>query len=52
LSTSAAESRRYMVARVESDFAADIMGLQVLEQGVDARVVIVTGRSIRSPRRS
>ena len=32
-----------MVARVESDFAADIMGLQVLAQGVDARVVIVTG---------
>jgi anti-sigma B factor antagonist len=32
-----------MVARVESDFPADIMGLQVLEHGVDARVVTVTG---------
>jgi anti-sigma B factor antagonist len=32
-----------MVARVESDFPADIIGLQVLEHGVDARVVTVTG---------
>ncbi len=32
-----------MEARVDNDFAADIMGLQVLEHGVDARVVTVTG---------
>jgi len=32
-----------MVARVESDFPADIIGLQVVEHGVDARVVTVTG---------
>ncbi|MDQ2789955.1 MAG: anti-sigma factor antagonist [Pseudonocardiales bacterium] len=32
-----------MAARVESDFPADIMGLQVVEHGVDARVVTVTG---------
>jgi anti-sigma B factor antagonist len=32
-----------MVARVGSDFPADIMGLRVVEHGVDARVVTVTG---------
>jgi anti-sigma B factor antagonist len=32
-----------MVERVDSDFAADILGLQVVEHGVDARVVTVTG---------
>jgi len=32
-----------MAARVESDFPADIIGLQVVEHGVDARVVTVTG---------
>jgi len=32
-----------MVASVDSDFAANIMGLQVVEHGVDARVVTVTG---------
>jgi anti-sigma B factor antagonist len=32
-----------MEARVDSDFGADIIGLQVVEHGVDARVVTVTG---------
>jgi anti-sigma B factor antagonist len=32
-----------MVARVDSDFPADIIGLQVVEHGPDARVVTVTG---------
>lgn len=32
-----------MAARVESEFPADIIGLQVVEHGVDARVVTVTG---------
>jgi anti-sigma B factor antagonist len=32
-----------MAVRVDSDFPADIMGLQVVKHGVDARVVTVTG---------
>lgn len=32
-----------MVNRVNSDFPADIMGLQVAEHGADARVVTVEG---------
>jgi anti-sigma B factor antagonist len=32
-----------MVTRVDSDFPADIIGLQVAEHGPDARVVTVTG---------
>ena len=32
-----------MVARVDNDFPADIIGLQVAEHGPDARVVTVTG---------
>ena len=32
-----------MEATVGSDFPADIIGLQVIEHGVDARVVTVTG---------
>lgn len=32
-----------MAVRVDSEFPADIMGLQVVEHGVDARVVTVTG---------
>ncbi len=33
----------YMVRRVDNDFPADIIGLQVAEHGADARVVTVTG---------
>lgn len=32
-----------MVSNVDSDFPADIIGLQVAEHGPDARVVTVTG---------
>jgi anti-sigma B factor antagonist len=32
-----------MAVRVDSDFPADLIGLQVVEHGVDARVVTVTG---------
>jgi anti-sigma B factor antagonist len=32
-----------MVTRVDNDFPADIIGLQVAEHGPDARVVTVTG---------
>lgn len=32
-----------MAVRVDSEFSADIMGLQVAEHGIDARVVTVTG---------
>jgi anti-sigma B factor antagonist len=33
----------YIVTRVDSEFPADIIGLQVAEHGPDARVVVVTG---------
>jgi len=34
---------RYILRTVASDFSAEIMGLQVVEHGSDARVVTVTG---------